>query len=37
MRGLTPLAAEDVQPLPFAACQSEGCDGEGLRKALSPQ
>jgi 4-phytase/acid phosphatase len=37
MRGLTPLAAEDVQPLPFTACQGEGCDGEGLRKALSPQ
>lgn len=37
MRNLTPPEAEAVQTLPFAPCQGEGCDAEGLRKSLSPQ
>jgi 4-phytase / acid phosphatase len=37
MRYLTPLEAQSVQALPFAACQGEGCDAEGLSKALATQ
>jgi 4-phytase/acid phosphatase len=37
MRNLTPSGAEAVQVLPFAACsRDEGCDAEGLRKAVTP-
>ncbi|WP_206240600.1 histidine-type phosphatase [Novosphingobium terrae] len=38
MRNLTPSGPKSVQTLPFAACsETNDCDAEGLRKALSPQ